>query len=287
MNQLIAKPVPQVAKVPTSFMQDQKHSTKSDIFVAIQPAQIATVLRDQGFNLVHLKSGRARTEERADHQTTIARYRSENELTVGGLHMDLVFKVPHLYGSLQAFVGTYRQVCSNGLVVGSKFFEAPRIRHTGDALSQLDSLIPALVAKHDQLVDSIREMQARDVTPNQVAEFVREAAFLRLGLGTNSPLAIQGEIGVSKIKFDDLMRVRRDADKGQDAFSVLNVVQENVMRFGLRYDTQSVDQNGRIQSRHMTARPVTRNRQGETESVRSVDMNASLWDIAAKILMAA
>lgn len=264
-----------------SFTQDQKHTSKTEAFVAIQPSQIATVLQDSGFNLVHLKMGRAKLQDRAAHQTTIARYRSETELTIGGLHMDLVFKVPHLYGALQAFLGTYRQVCSNGLVVGSKFFEAPRIRHTGDALSQLEALIPVLVSKHDQLVDSIREMQARNVTPSQVADFVREIANLRLGLN-------QGEqSNVVSIQYGDLMRVRRQADSGQDAFSILNVVQENVMRFGVRYVTSSQDEQGRTNLRNMTARPVMRNRQGETESVRSVDLNASIWDAASKILMAA
>ena len=266
-----------VPQTKTSFTQDEAHQTKSSKFVAIQPSQIATVLADNGFKLVHLKQGRARLADRAAHQTTIARYRSETELKINGLYMDLVFKVPHLYGALQSYIGTYRQVCSNGLVVGQKFYEASRIRHTGDALSQLENLIPSLVAKHDQLTDSIREMMARNVTPSQVAEFVREAANLRLGQGEN----------ISMIQYTDLTRVRRQDDSGQDAFSILNVVQENLMRSGLRYVSTSLDQHGRTNVRHMTARPILRQRGGEAESVRSVDLNASLWDAANKILMGA
>jgi Domain of unknown function (DUF932) len=265
-----------------SFVQDQAHLTKSAKFVAIQPSQIAEALQPSGFELVSLKSGKAKNEDRQNHQTTIARYRSNHELTIGGAHMDLVFKVPHLYGSLQAFVGTYRVICSNGLVTGTKFFEAQRIRHQGDALAQLETLIPTLVSKHDQLVDTIQEMSARNVTPVQVAEFVREVAHMRLGV--ESSLA---ESSIKAIQYSDLMRVWRSADAGQDAFSVLNVVQENVMRFGLRYQTQTIDDQGGMQVRNVTARPVTRNGQGDTESVRSVDLNASIWDSAAKILMAA
>lgn len=274
-----------IKQVSTSFVQDQKHETKTERFVAIQPSQIETKLADHGFSLVHLKSGRARHESRADHQTTIARYRG-SELTIGGLHMDLVFKVPHLYGAIQAFLGTYRLVCSNGLVVGTKFFDAPRIRHTGDALTQVETLIPQLVAKHDQLIDAIREMQGRDVTPSQVADFVREVAHLRIGQPDNGPI-LNEERRIVSIQYNDLMQVRRGADQGQDAFTVLNVVQENIMRHGMRYQTKSLDDKGRDVVRNMTARPVTRSRQGETESVRSVDLNASIWDLAKEILVAA
>ena len=264
----------QFIPVSTSFVQDKAHLTKTQKFVAIQPSQVEAALKPYGFNLVSLKTGRARLADRADHQTTIARYRSENELKINGLSMDLVFKIPHLYGAIEAFLGTYRQVCSNGLVVGQKFFECPRIRHVGNALNQLETLIPIIIAKHNELADSIREMQSRNVTPEALAIFVKEIAQLRLG---------QNEKIVS-IQYNDLMRVRRDADNGQDVFSILNVVQENVMRYGLRYQTETTAQDGTKLIRNMNARPVTRN---ENESVKSVDLNASIWDAATRILMAA
>jgi len=46
-------------KVSTSFVQDQRHTTKSQRFSAVQPSHIAAVLDNHGFNLVHLKSAGA------------------------------------------------------------------------------------------------------------------------------------------------------------------------------------------------------------------------------------
>lgn len=259
-----------------SFFQDQKHVSKTDRFVAIQPSQIESVLKDNGFNLVHLKMGKARLEDRANHQTTIARYRSPDALKINGLNMDLVFKVPHLYGALEAFLGTFRQVCSNGLTVGSKFYQCPKIRHTGDALTQLNQMIPVLVSKHYELAENIRAMQAREVNGSQVADFIRDVTQLRLG--TNDKIV--------SVNYEDLMKVRRQDDNGRDAFSVLNVVQENVMRYGLRYKTETIDDQGRKSIRNMNARPVGWTKKiGETETIRSVDLNASIWDSATKILM--
>lgn len=273
----------QLPKISTSFVQDQAHQTKTEKFIAIQPSEIAGVLANHGFDLVSLKSGKARLADRADHQTTIARYRSRDPLTIssGGreMFMDLVFKVPHLYGALQAFVGTFRQVCTNGLVVGEKFATG-RVRHVGDALSQLQTLIPTLVSQHDTLVDTIRAMQARPVSAVELSELTKAVARLRLGQNDK----------IVSIQYDDLIKVRRQEDSQNDLFSVMNVLQENVMRHGLRYTTQTdtVDNKGfaRTNMRNMTARPVTRTRQGDTESVRSVDLNASIWDEATKLLKA-
>jgi Domain of unknown function (DUF932) len=268
----------QVLEITDSFIQDQRHVTKSERFVAIQPLHIAEVLKDSGFSLVALKSGKAKSSDRASHQTTIARYRSDVELKINGLHMDLVFKVPHLYGALEAFLGTFRQVCSNGLVVGTKFFEGPRIRHSTSGLSQLNKLIPAMIAKHNELVEFIQVMQSKDVNPQAVAEFVRAAAKLRLKDVKN----------VSEVNFNDLMRVRRDADTGSDAFTVFNVVQENLMRYGMRYAIQTVNpETQAFETRNMTTRPLLTTRAGQGESIRSVDVNASLWDLASGILLAA
>jgi hypothetical protein len=275
-----------VAPSVTSFTQDQAHGTKTEAFVAIQPSQIATVLADHGLDLVHLRAGRARLQDRAAHQTTVARYRSRTPLSINGLFFDLVFKVPHLYGALQAFGGTYRQICTNGLVVGQKFFSG-RIRHVGDAMSQLDALIPQMVAQHDQMTETIRAMMARNVTPQELATFAREVATLRLGSQIDTALVPEGARRLINVQYGDLIKVRRQEDAGADLWSVLNVVQENTMRYGLRYQTETPDARGELYPkviRNMTARPITRTRQGETETVRSVDLNASIWDAAQALL---
>ena len=272
----------QVEVAKTSFTQDEAHQTKSAKFVPIQPSQLAAVLADHGFDLVHLKMGRARIADRAAHQTTIARYRAKNALSIksGGrdLYMDLVLKVPHIYGALQAYVGTYRQICTNGLVVGHKFVSG-RVAHVGDAMSQLDKLLPSLISQHDQLVDHIRLMQSRNVTPNEIAQLTKQVADLRL----------DGIKNVVSVQYSDLAKVRRAEDTGTDLFTVMNVLQENVMRNGFRYQTETTQLDTRTGMhytvpRNNTARPVTRTKSGDTETVRSVDLNASIWDAAMNIL---
>jgi hypothetical protein len=256
--------------VSTSFVQDQKHLTKSDRFQAIKPAMIAEVLNDHGFDLVHLKTGKAKSADRADFQTTIARYRSRDGFAIDGLGFDIIFKVPHLYGSLQGVLGLFRGTCANQLNVGTHF-ENVKVKHLGNPQSELDALIPKLVAQRDQLVETVKLMQARDVTPSELVALAQKVASIRL----------DGVDNIVKIETSDLLKVRRQDDAKNDLFSCLNVIQENVLRYGLRYQINSVDQNGTTQIRNQTARKI------REESVRAIDVNASIWDAATQLLKVA
>ena len=255
--------------VSTSFLQDQKHLTKSERFQAIKPAMIAEVLDGHGFDLVHLKTGKAKTADRADFQTTVARYRSRDGFEIEGLNFDIIFKVPHLYGSLQGVLGLFRGTCANQLNVGTHF-ENVKVKHLGNPQAELDALIPRLVAQREKLVETVKMMQARDVTLSELASLAQKVASIRL----------QGVENVSRIETTDLLKVRRQDDAKNDLFSCLNVIQENVLRYGLRYQIASTAQDGTAQTRNMTARKV------REESVRAIDLNASIWDAATQLLKA-
>jgi hypothetical protein len=260
----------QIINASTSFVQGQKHETKSDRFQAIRPAMIAEVLDGHGFDLVHLKTGRAKSQDRQDFQTTVARYRSRDGFGVDGSSFDLIFKVPHLYGSLQGVLGLFRGTCANQLNVG-KWFDSIRVKHVGNPYQELDRLIPELVAQRESLVETVKMMQSRDVTPSELVQLAQRIAEIRL----------QDCQNVTKVEIADLLKVRRQDDAKNDLFSCLNVIQENVLRFGLRYQINSTDQNGVQTIRNATARRVG------PETVKAIDLNASIWDAATELLKAA
>ena len=256
-------------QVSTSFIQNSKHLSKSDRFKVIQPSMIETVLNDHGFDLVHLKTGKSKNPDRQDFQTTVARYRSRQAFEIDGLNMDLIFKVPHLYGKLVGVLGLFRGVCANQLNVGTHF-KTVKVGHIGDPMSQLDTLIPELVAQHNQLAETVRIMQAREVNANELIQLAKDVSLARL----------DGVDNIQRIEYQDLLKVRRQDDVKNDLFSVLNVLQENAIRYGLRYQTTSTNEIGVTQVRNMVARPV------KIESVKAIDLNASIWDVASKLIAA-
>lgn len=259
-----------MGQVSTSFVQDQRHITKSDRFVVLQPSQIATVLADHGFDLVGLKTGRAKQVDKQDFQTTTARYRSRNVFEVEGLSLDIMFRVPHLYGALEARLGFFRGLCANQWNMG-KLFNVSKVRHSGDALEQINQLIPGLVAQRGQLIETIQEMRMRDVTPGELLTLADSVAKARL----------DGVDNVTRIETRDLMRPRRQGDVASDLFTVTNVLQENATRFGLRYSTTTTDLQGQTVVRNFTTRRINE------ASVKAIDLNASIWDIATGLVKAA
>jgi Domain of unknown function (DUF932) len=260
-----------------SFNQDQRHVSKSNKFVPVQPSFGAEILNEYGYFLKSLNVGQARKTENAAHQTTVATYQNETPQAVGDIFARITLKIPHIYGAIVPYWGFLRLSCLNGNAFKLSHTNVGRISHTGDALNHFESTVRQMVAGVSEVNDSIREMMAREVNPTQVAEFVREVAQLRLGTNEN----------IKTIQYQDLLKVRRATDSGRDAFTTYQVVQENLMRYGLRYTSETRDQHGRNNVRNMVARPITRTAQGDIETVRSVDLNASLYDTALKILMAA
>lgn len=257
-----------------SFVQDQRHTTKTETFVPIQPAALAELMAAFGFDLVHLKTGRARLADRAAHQTTLARYRSKDAFGVNGSFYDILIKVPHLYGAIEARAGFFRGVCANQWNSGD-LFDRIKVRHVGDPVSQLNALIPKLVSQREAYVDLIKSMQAKDVSPNQLVELAKEVAHLRLA---------DNKSVIKSVQYENLLKVRRPEDNQSDLFTVINVIQENVMRYGIKYQIETTDQLGLTTVRNQVARPVMRTRQGEIETVRSMELNGSIWDVATKLL---
>ncbi len=259
-----------MTQVSSSFIQDTKHVSKSDKFVVLQPSQIATVLADHGFDMVGLKTGKARSQDKACHQTTIARYRSSNQFEIEGLSLDIMFRVPHLYGALEARLGFFRGVCANQWNMGS-LFETAKIRHTGDALSQIDTLIPRLVAQRESLIETIELMKSRNVTPEELIKLSQDVAAARL----------DGVENVSQIGTLTLLEPRRLDDTASDLFTVANVLQENATRIGIPYQLKTVNEANIVSIQNRVTRPVNE------ASIKAIELNASIWDIATSLVKAA
>jgi len=247
----------------SSFFQDSKHETKSSSFRAIKPESIQTVLRDHGFSLVHLKSGNAKHADKAAFQTTVARYRSETPFEVNGLSLDLIFKVPHLYGALQGVLGLFRGACANQLNVGTHFKNV-KIKHIGDPLNELNNLIPMLVSQQNKLVQDVQNMRAINLGQDSIRELTYNLAKARLGDIEN----------VQYIDLRPLTQTRRFEDVNTDLFTVFNIVQENIMRHGVKYTTSKIENDVRL-VQNFTTRRV--NESGAS----AIELNSKLWDIAA------
>ena len=124
---------------------------------------------------------------------------------------------------LQIQAGLFRLVCSNGLVVADEEFSAFRIRHTGYTFQELRGVVSQAVADLPKKVLILNQMQLIELTPVEQRQLAIDAMQLR----TNRIDAKWDEETIA-----DVLTPQRDADKGNDLWTVFNVIQEKITQGG-------------------------------------------------------
>lgn len=248
----------------TSFTQDQKHATKSERFIAIKPSEIGDIFKANNFEMIHLKGGKARIDDRQDFQTTISRYRSKDNFNLGnGLHLDIIMKAPHLYGSIEMVLGFFRMQCANQLNVGQRFLTI-KIPHTGQVEIAIQNGINELLNQRYDLKRTIESMQATNLTDDQSHELARKIAMDRINKGAES---------IKHVHTNYLLKSRRYEDQGNDLFTVLNRIQENVLKTGVHY-VESKNTAGLITLSNEKTKAIKDN------TKTTIDLNSMMFDHA-------
>jgi hypothetical protein len=171
------------------------------------------------------------------------------------------------------FVGWLRCACLNLTLAGQG--PSARVIHVGNIADQVNELLPTL----SRSVDEMRLIQAK-LVQSQIIDpvgFTREAYRLRLG----SEWAMPGDMVTeshtrSVITIHNPDRIQRLDDTGSDAWTVLNRVQEHVIRGGRKVIFNKVTAGTIDASREITTlRPVK-------ALDKSIKLNQDLMSLALK-----
>ena len=240
---------------PAVFAAHAAPSTSSR-YAFVPTSEVVTVLGRQGFEPVAAQEKRVRIEARRGYQSHVIRFRrtaSGRALSVGDSIYELVLKTAHDGTSAFEFsAGLFRLVCSNGLVAPAGSFGGFSVKHVGyaarDVVEGVESMLDSLPA----MTAAVGEMQAVELNRDEQTLLAESAA--RLRWNDNLPVTT-----------DRLLTPRRYEDRGQDVWRTFNVIQENLVRGGVR----GVAANGRRQR--------TRAMTGVDASSR---LNRELWALA-------
>lgn len=140
------------------------------------------------------------------------------EVTVFNNHMAL-----KCYKMLAGF---FRMICSNGLVVSAGIGESRVTKiHKDGAEVDVFITLNAALSKLDSAVADIIRWQATQLTFLQQQDFAARAILMK---NNNDP--------VWSKHFDahEFLNRRREEDRGNDLWTVYNVVQENIMKGGVQ-----------------------------------------------------
>ncbi len=246
----------EIQRLAPSVFAETAAPGRSGRYTFIPTINAVDALRNEGFLPVYAGEARSRKPENFGFTRHVVRFRRAD-----GFGAELAPEVVLLNShdgtsSYQLSAGIFRAVCSNGLIVADTTFETLRTRHSGNVVDDVIEGAYRVIENSEQI--SARVEDFRSVQLEQRQEIALAKASLRVRWDDEAP-----------IQAEDLLRARRRADIGSDAFSCYNRIQENLIRGGLR----GRNANG--------GRTTTRAVNSVSENVR---INKALWTLTEALV---
>ena len=157
--------------------------------------------------------------------------------------------------------GLFRMICENGLVVSTNEFEKVAIRHMGYDFDELQVQINEMVERLPLTVESMNNMIDTKMTQNSIVKFAKDMLAVRFP---------EDELKRITIDMDEFITPVRPEDKGDDLWSVFNVIQEKIIEGDFDYT---------IGTKHRKARQIKNFKQ-------DMDLNSKMFDVALEYVNA-
>lgn len=250
----------QIRSVAPSIFAEDKHESRSARYAYIPTSNVLAKLREEGFQPFMVAQARVRDESKREHAKHLIRLRHVNQIAANEANEIILLNSHDGSSSYQMMSGQFRFVCANGLVCGHTDNDI-RIRHKGDVVGDVIEGAFRVLDDFEAVAEEREGMKALTLDRGFQEAFARSALALRYGT--------EGDEGaapvVAPITEAQLLRPKRMADTKPDLWTTFNVVQENMVRGGLRGRNAN---GGR-----MTTREVT----GIDQNVK---LNRALWVLA-------
>jgi hypothetical protein len=245
------------------------HHAVSDRYGFMPTINVIDALRDTGWYPVDATQRNVRDNSKRDLTTHLIRFRRlDNEVMLNDSVVEILLKNSHDRSS--AFVlhaGIFRMACANGIVIADSTFEKMSVRHGKNVVGEIIEGSCKVVNEVPAIAGEVAGMQETILTPAERAIFAKTAynyAFDNLSNENN----LTSENSV----INQVLRPHRASDHGNDLWRTFNVIQENIIRGGIK--TAKVNEKRRV--RRATSRAVT-------NIDKNIKLNKALWDMAAEL----
>ena len=229
-------------------------------YTFVPTSEIVEGLQGADWMPVQVEEQRARQAERIGFQKHVIRFRRlEQMATLDEWNVELVLLNSHDAGcAYQIHAGIYRRICSNGLVVSEGGFETLRFRHSGLHTEEVVKASLRVIESVPQITRRIHDFRMRTMTWGEQLDFAKAA--LQVRYEDSAP-----------VNPDAILRPRRVEDNADDLWTILNRVQENLIRGGVCDGHRG--RNGRLRS---------------VRALRGLDskvtMNKAIWSLAEQVI---
>lgn len=215
-------------RAPSVFAEDKSESLTSR-YHSLNTSDLLPVLADYGYHPVQAAQKRARKGEQrhAAHMLAFAKDADGD----GGLRSEIIAYNSHDGTSgVKLFAGAYRFICSNGIIAGEGF--KANVRHTHRAMAGFEEMLQGIITSLPKMMDTIATLRQRRMDYEEAKELATKAVMLRWDyiegayVPENTPKGTYATINTVR----DALSCQRREDNAFDAWTVLNRIQENVVR---------------------------------------------------------
>ena len=247
-------------RVPAVFAPSA-HESMSAKYTFIPTERVLTGLTHAGFIPVDARQTNARKASPLHARHVIRLRRRMETISLRDSIPEVVLWNAHDgSGAYQLRLGCLRVVCLNGLIVSMGAFPSVRVAHRGDIVDEVVGSALEISERFGILAGQVERMEQRQLQKDEQIEFAERALAIRFPDPAQSGLVPA-----------QLLTCRRVEDVGNDLWTCLNKVQENLLRGGLSRLTPS---GRRTRTRRITS---------ISEDVR---INGRVWDLAEEVLAA-
>jgi hypothetical protein len=260
---------------PAIFADSVKDSL-SPRYAQLRTADVLPVLADHGFVPVQAAQKRSRKTS-AEHTQHMVAFAHRDSL-IDTYNADAQRGEIILYnshdgtGSIKLFAGSYRFVCSNGIIAGDGY--ESRLYHNQANVNSFELMLTNTVKRLPLLLEQIEKMRGIQLTRDAQREMATQSALTRWKWTPElaEDAVIKGSFATGHT-VSSLLSVNRFADYQEDAWTVFNRIQENVIRGGAMIKSFS----------ERNADGAYRKSRAVNSVAENVRVNRELWDIAENI----
>lgn len=250
--------------VPSIFATQGGLNT-SDRYKQIPTIQIVEQLEKEGFEITKATQTNSRSNDKRDFAKHMLRFRHKDATpTVDGLFPEVILVNSHDGSSCYSLMaGIYRFICQNGLIVTDGHSEEIKVRHQGDIVGNVIEGTYTVIENAKNAITRAAAMREIQLTPEERLEFAAAACAIKFE---------DSKQDYNPLNF--LMARNHQDNHATDLFSTFNVVQENIIKGGIR--TYSLNDKGQ------------RVKRNATKAIKGIDtdikLNKALWSLAEKML---
>ena len=219
----------QIKTIAPSVFTTQGADSTSEKYSHIPTNQIVEDMALLGWNVIDAKEVKARKQ--IGYQKHLVVFRN-NDIVINGDDGDTVYPqilLTNSHDGKNAFTftaGLFRMICENGLVISTQEFENIKIRHYGYNFETLQDTIKQIVERLPLTIESMNKFKSKKLNQIQAEELATKALSVRFS---------ENELSNISIDINGLLTPTREEDKGNDLWSIFNVLQEKLVHGMFNY----------------------------------------------------